>query len=139
MTMAINDVVITCCHDSCGISFAVPQWWHKGKCETHSTFFCPNGHPQSFRSETETEKMRRERDRALQDVARAEEEAAIALRAKDKSEREVRRMKKRASAGTCPCCQRMFSNMAEHIKKQHPDFIREGGANVVTMKVRDGK
>jgi 4-hydroxy-3-methylbut-2-en-1-yl diphosphate synthase IspG/GcpE len=29
---------------------------------------------------------------------------------------------KRAKAGVCPCCNRTFSNMAEHMKKQHADF-----------------
>lgn len=30
MTMNIDDVVITCCDDKCGIAFAVPAWWHRG-------------------------------------------------------------------------------------------------------------
>jgi len=29
------------------------------------------------------------------------------------------RLRKRAAAGTCPCCKRSFSNMAEHIKRRH--------------------
>jgi hypothetical protein len=46
----------------------------------------------------------------------------------------VTKLKKRTSAGTCPCCTRTFANMAEHMKKQHPDFVAEGGANVVRLK-----
>jgi hypothetical protein len=49
-------------------------------------------------------------------------------------EPEIKRIKKRAAAGTCPCCQRSFSNMATHMKRQHPDYVKESGANVVPIK-----
>lgn len=44
------------------------------------------------------------------------------------------RIKKRAAAGTCPCCKRTFSNMAEHMKKEHAAFVVETGAKVVPIK-----
>jgi hypothetical protein len=135
MTMNVDDVVLTCCHKDCGISFAVPSWWHKGKRETHTWFYCPNGHQQHFSSESDIEKARRERDIARQQVARAEQEAAEARRGWEKAEREAKKLKKRASAGTCPCCQRTFSNMATHMKREHPQFVADGGAKVVPIKV----
>jgi hypothetical protein len=125
MTMSIDDVVLTCCNSDCGISFAVPSWWHKGKRQTHTWFYCPNGHRQHFSAESDEEKLRRERDIARQQVARAEEEAVKARREADKALKETKKLKKRASAGTCPCCQRTFSNMATHMRKQHPQFFAE--------------
>lgn len=131
MTMSINDVVITCCQDECGISFAVPEWWHRGKKQTHAWFFCPNGHRQHFVEESAEEKLRRERDRALQQIARAEQEADAARKRAEQAERKTKKLEKRASAGTCPCCQRTFGNMAKHMKTKHPEFVAD---NVVKLK-----
>lgn len=127
--------VMTCCHADCGISFAVPSWWEKGKRQTHAWFYCPNGHQQHFSAESDFEKTRRERDIARQQVARAEQEAVEATARAIKLERETKNLKKRASAGTCPCCSRTFSNMATHMKRQHPQFVKEGGAKVIPIKV----
>lgn len=93
--MQIDDVVITCCKDDCGISFAVPQWWHRGKRETHAFFYYPNGHQQRFLVESDTEKMRRERDNAREQLERAEEEKAEAWCIADKAQHEATRLKKR--------------------------------------------
>jgi hypothetical protein len=103
---------------------------------------CPSGHQWGWTKETcEREKLRQERDRLKQDQARLEEEAkqawatASALRERaDKAEKATKRLKKRSSAGTCPCCARTFSNMAEHMKHQHPEFVADGGAKVVPIK-----
>lgn len=125
MSMSVDDVVLTCCHTDCGISFAVPAWWHKGKRETHAWFHCPNGHRQHFSAESDLEKMRRERDMARQEIARVEQAAAEQRQRAERAEKEAKKLKKRASSGTCPCCQRSFSNMATHMRKQHPTFVAE--------------
>jgi|SRR5580765_29515 hypothetical protein len=130
--MFVAEAVITCCNDDCGISFAVPQWWKKGKQKTHSRFFCPNGHGQSFVGETDEEKFRRERDIARQQLARVEQEAADARKNWDKAERETKRLKKRAAMGTCPCCNRSVSQMERHMKTKHPEFI---AAQIMPLKV----
>lgn len=139
--MHIDDVTITCCHNDCGISFAVPNWWHQGKRKTHSWFYCPNGHQQKFSQESDLEKAVRERDSARQQIARAEQEAREATENAEKAskrafkaERAKKLLEKRTAAGTCPCCQRTFSNMATHMKRQHPQFVADTGAKVVPIK-----
>ncbi len=122
--MIVGEQVITCCNDTCGISFAVPKWWYEGKTKTHSRFFCPNGHGQSFVDETDEEKMRRERDIARQQLARVEQEATEAWHKAFKAEKETKRLKKRAAMGTCPCCNRSVSQMERHMKTKHPEFIK---------------
>jgi hypothetical protein len=98
-------------------------------------FYCSYGHKQFYlEGESEETKLRRERDRLKQQTARLEEEASLALVRAEKAERATKLLKKRASAGTCPCCQRTFSNMAEHMKHQHPQFVADGGAKVVPIK-----
>lgn len=131
MGFYVDGVTITCCHKDCGISFQVPGWWEKGRRETKAWFYCPNGHGQHFTGESDADKFRRERDIAKQQLARAEQEAADAQKRADLLQKQKRRLEKRAAAGTCPCCQRTFSNMATHMKKQHPEFVAE---NVVPLK-----
>ena len=104
---------IECCN--CGCIFGVSDFWQQNKRKTKDTFYCPNGHPQSY-SESSEDKMRRERDRAVQEQARLAEEVT----AKDK---ELAKLKKRVSAGVCPCCNRTFHNVQRHMKSKHPNVV----------------
>lgn len=139
--MRVDEAVITCCNAQCGISFAVPEWWAKGRRETHATFYCQNGHSQSYQTESNAEKFRRERDIARQQMARVEQEREDQrtrvdkerIRA-EKAEQAKKKLEKRTAAGTCPCCQRTFSNMTTHMRKQHPQFVAGQVTNVVPMK-----
>lgn len=53
------------------------------------------------------------RQRALRDSAEASLAATKGV---------VTRLKRRVSAGTCPCCKRTFKQLARHMKQKHPDF-----------------
>jgi hypothetical protein len=124
---------------TCGVRFAMPTAMYKHQQEKGGYHHCPNGHKQGWsQDESLLAKARRERDTALQQIARAEDEARQAreqaTRDVAKAKAETRRLKKRTAAGTCPCCQRTFSNMATHMKTQHPEFIADTGAKVVPIK-----
>lgn len=121
----------------CGTPFSLPKQLLDSAQKAGHTIYCPHGHTVVWK-ETEVDRLRRERDRLKQDAARlederraAEQEATISREGWDKAEREAKRLRKRASAGTCPCCQRTFSNMATHMKRQHPQFE---AVNVVPLK-----
>lgn len=108
----------------CGIEFDVPDHFAR---ECHEkgnakTWYCPNGHQRVFR-DSDSDKFRRERDQAVQRLAQAEADARAARQGWEKAERELTRQHRRAAAGTCPCCQRTFTNMARHMKTKHPAFI----------------
>ncbi len=99
------------------------------------SFYCGYGHAQVFAvGESEETKLRRERDRLKQENARLEEETSQARVVAEKAQRAEKRLKKRMAAGTCPCCQRTFSNMATHMKRQHPEFVQETGATVIPIR-----
>lgn len=113
----------------CGTPFMLPkQLRHNARNHGH-TIYCPQGHTIVWK-ETELERTRRERDRLKQDAARLEDEKreawatanAQAERAA-KAEGESRRLKKRAAAGVCPCCNRTFTNMRRHMKTKHPNVV----------------
>jgi septal ring factor EnvC (AmiA/AmiB activator) len=128
------------CCSSCGILYFFPEKWCDKAADEKTSWQCPNGHGQKFRT-SEKEELRQERDRLKQRVAEKDDEIAEQRRMREETERSlvatkghVTRVKKRAAAGTCPCCQRTFSNMAEHMKRQHPKFVEESGAVVVPLK-----
>jgi hypothetical protein len=124
----------------CGTPFAVPARLLESAQNAAHTIHCPHGHTLTWK-ETEVDRLRRERDRLKQDQARLEDEkreawatANAQKERAEKAERLKKRLEKRASSGTCPCCNRTFANMAEHMKHQHPEFVADGGAKVVPIK-----
>ncbi len=120
---------------TCGVPYSVPKsLWDKQR-QSGGFHHCPNGHSQGWNREaSEDERVRRERDRLKQDAARLADEIAAQRARAEKAEAATKRLKKRTAAGTCPCCQRTFSNMAEHMKHQHPEFVCETGAKIVPLK-----
>jgi Zn-finger nucleic acid-binding protein len=51
--------IIECCN--CGVLFAVSEELNKNLLRTKNTFYCPNGHPQSYTKSTE-ERLKEEYD-----------------------------------------------------------------------------
>lgn len=60
-------------------------------------------------------------------MAKAANEVAAA-------KKETKRLKKRAVAGTCPCCHRTVNAMVRHMKTKHPEFVAQDTTNVVPIK-----
>ncbi len=96
-------------------------------------FHCPFGHEQHFTAgPTEVDKLRRERDRLQQDAARLhdtirrrEDERDSAIRRASAARGQVTRLKNRAAAGLCPCCNRSFVNLQRHMASKHAGFTAE--------------
>lgn len=123
-------VTETCCN--CGILFAMTVDFQTRRKRDRGSFYYPAGHGQHYNAEPEEARLKRELDRAkqnnayLEDVARGQRERAeLAERQASARKGQVTKLKKRAAAGSCPCCQRNFANMADHMRKQHPGFLAE--------------
>lgn len=108
----------SCCN--CGIEFGVPQHFLDARRADAKDFHCPNGHVLSF-AETEADKMRRERDRAKQQIAQRDDEITALRRQVEAEQRKAKRVQKRIHAGVCPCCNRTFQNVARHMATKHPE------------------
>lgn len=116
----------------CKVVFGMPRDLYEVALQRREgmQFFCPNGHGQHFISgETEADKLRRERDLLKQRLAQKDDEIQHQRDRREEAERrvsaakgQVTKLKKRASAGVCPCCNRTFHNMAAHMKTKHPEF-----------------
>lgn len=130
---------ITCA--SCGILFSVPQNWEHERRRRHDDFWCPNGHSLAFNAESNEEKLRRERNQLRQRLAQKDDEIQEAWGEVSQQKRiaaaqkgNVTKLKKRAAAGVCPCCNRTFQNLKRHMDGQHPNYtdgpelkVLEGG------------
>lgn len=115
---------------TCAVRYLIPSILNqqaknrRGPAPGKHSIHCPNGHSWYYTGESDADKMRRERDRAVQKQARLAEEIAS-------KEREIKRIKKRSAAGVCSCCNRTFTNMARHMKTKHPELL---GDNVTKLK-----
>jgi len=96
-------------------------------------FHCAYGHGGVFgKGDSELDVVRRERDWLKQQLAQRESRIAnlqTKLEGEIKESVSLRKAatktKKRAAAGTCPCCHRTFRQMALHMRNKHPTFKAE--------------
>lgn len=122
-----------CCHCKSEMWLPTPLYEAAQHGREKITFYCPYGHPQVFaEGESEADKFRRERDRALQQLAQRDDEIRTQGKLIDnlKQQRDIhaaaeRKLKSRARHGVCPCCNRQFVNMAKHMQSKHPDFVEK--------------
>jgi hypothetical protein len=93
-------------------------------------FHCPNGHIQHY-TETDIDRLTRERDSARRRAQMAEEASRRNREAAQTAKRQaaaykgqLTRARKRAGAGVCPVteCHRTVKQLADHMKTKHPDY-----------------
>lgn len=111
--------VIHCCN--CGVVFAFPESLNTRLVETHRVFFCPNGHEQLYKGETEAEKLKKELEKERQRRTMAENTATAEAQRASNLEATLTRERKRVGNGVCPCCNRSFSNLRRHMATKHPE------------------
>lgn len=99
----------------CGVAFALPQELVRSLRETHISFYCPNGHGQSYLQETEAEKYRRL-------LVQQQNKTCFEQNQREEAERRLRKLQKRLHVGVCPCCNRSFENLKRHMASKHKDF-----------------
>lgn len=114
----LDFVTIECC--SCGTVWAWSLELERNLRETKRSFFCPNGHSQSF-IESTTEKLRKELAAAKAETERQRQLRIDSERRTIAQRAVVTKLKKRVHAGVCPHCQRTFKQLADHMKTKHPD------------------
>lgn len=130
MTTTIPMVELQC--GSCGVHHAIPKGMYDSAVEEGGFWTCPNGHSRGYREgRKEREAVVRERDRLKQLVAQKDDEIAQANARVAKVEKKMKTTQRRVHADVCPCCNRMFPNLAAHMKTKHKDY---GSANVVPLK-----
>lgn len=117
----IQFVMEGCCN--CGIPFMLPAYHQRRLIGTQEIFYCPNGHSQAYSGPTKDQqaiKGLKQREAQLQ---REKEEYLNKyldeMNAKDKLEKQLKRIHK----GVCPCCNRSFQNLKNHMETKHPEVL----------------
>lgn len=115
--------VFQCCN--CGIDFAVTKDFEQRRRDDHKLFYCPNGHSQLFTGITAKQKLERDLERTELDLQRARIAQRQAESDRENIAKAHRKMRARIMNGVCPCCNRTFQNLRDHMKTQHSDFGTE--------------
>ena len=125
-TIVVMGTPVECAQ--CGTHFSMQDGLEARRREDGAGFYCPNGHPLSFK-ESEVKRLSRL-------LRGAEETAERERRWREGAERRVAaqkgvatRLRKRIVAGACPFgCHRTFVNLARHVASKHPGATIEGEA-----------
>ncbi len=129
-TITYSDTLVSTNCVACGIVFAVPEDWLANSRNNHRDFWCPNGCRLSFRGETEAEKLakqlastRANLDQAEMATRDKQRQVESAQRQEALARKETERVKRRAKAACCPCCNRTFVQLRKHMAAKHPEFV----------------
>lgn len=132
-------VVVTLADINCGCrggTYAInerfrQQCWQEGKswtCPYCKTGWGYSNNNENARLKRELEAEKRRKDAAL---ARANEESQRRLKTEHRLRAQkglATKLRHRAAAGVCPCCNRTFANLARHMGTKHPDYGSESGS-----------
>ena len=92
------------------------------------SFFCPNGHPQSYTGEPIEEKYKKAK-LALASATESQkwwrEEAEKKARSLSATKGQLTKTKNRIAKGVCPCCNRQFINLQRHMETKHPEYVKK--------------
>lgn len=119
---ALDFVTEECC--ACGVIFAVTSDQQRNFKDTKKSFYCPNGHGQSY-NESTAERLRRQLEANEQALSWEKERTASLHKQLAKERKATTRLKRRVSVGVCPCCQRTVAQLARHMQTKHPEFVNE--------------
>jgi hypothetical protein len=129
-----TSLVVVHCH-SCGMPYGIPEELQAAALRHHGdrpggwVLHCPLGHEWFYVGKTREERLREQiqdaRDLASRrsaelDQTKAELRGARSARSRYRNDRD--RLRRRAAAGVCPCCNRTFGDLAAHMAGEHPDF-----------------
>lgn len=108
----------------CDVTFAMPDYLQRECKDKGRTFYCPNGHPRVYRT-SENDLLRKQLEVARTHATHLADQCDAAERSARAYKGQATKLKKRAAAGVCPCCQRSFVELQRHMANKHPHFVAE--------------
>lgn len=112
--------VIHC--SNCGLAYALTADFMSRRRNDHKSFYCPVGHSQYFPGKSEAEKLREQLSQTEHQRDRARMNADELRHERDTIAKAHRKMRVRVMNGVCPCCNRSFEDLRQHMATKHPDF-----------------
>lgn len=123
----VDLVVVEC---TCGILYAIPENLHRSAQDHRGPngwqISCPLGHTWHYTGDDLEVRLQKELDRERNWSARLTAERDQVQASLNATKGVVTKMRKRASAGVCPCCTRTFQQLARHMAAKHPKFSASG-------------
>jgi hypothetical protein len=121
-------VVVTC--GSCGTKHAIPKDLDDDGRENGTKWYCPKGCHITY-VKTEISELKQQLKYSEQSNEH-KQQSIINLhnqltdqKHKTRSEKAAKtRLKNRVKHGVCPCCNRTFKQLSEHMKIKHPEYIQ---------------
>ena len=115
----------------CGTPFSMPAEMYNHAKRNGSKFYCPHGHNIVFKI-SDADKYRQEAERLRQRLAEKDDDIRHERNLREQRERsivayrgQVTKLRKRAAAGVCPCCNRSFVNLKRHMASKHPNYVEQ--------------
>lgn len=131
-TITVTETLTKMCCWKCGITFAIPERFQRTCQDKGHSWFCPHGH-EAIYTETRVQKLERKlnqeiasHDRTRTILTHSRERTSDAKRRVAAQKGVATKLRKRASAGACPCCNRSFTNLQRHMKTKHPNYSESG-------------
>lgn len=121
--MNINWVAYECW--VCGVPFCISSTLRDAINRDNGVLFCPRGDRLGL-GESDLSKLQKEKEsseRGLQaQVNKATHARLVAERERDKAKKEKLAVERRIAHGICPCCNKTFADIANHMVTEHKDF-----------------
>lgn len=109
----------TCC--KCGMVWAMTADFVRRRRDDNAWFYCPAGHQQHYTA-NQLDKLRQELNQAHRDIDRAKEAEAEQRAKVMQIAKSYNKVRQRIRNGVCPCCNRTFQNLANHMRTEHADY-----------------
>lgn len=91
----------------------------------HQTFYCTIcGQPRHWPGESDIEKLRSQLSAAKQREETLRQQRINLEKSLETERRSKKRLETRISKGVCPCCNRVVSQLARHMKTKHPEYAQ---------------
>ncbi len=123
MTTYVDNVYMVteeCCN--CGMTFAITQDFKRRRLADQKPFYCPAGHRQWYTGKTKEQKLAEELKKVSRELAGSRSNVVNLTRQKEKVVKQNKRIRDRVKNGVCPCCNRQFQALFEHMTTKHPEF-----------------
>jgi hypothetical protein len=124
MMNALNQFTVRLIEEQCykcSVWFGLDSGQRALLLERGGTFYCPNGHPQAYTT-TEVTKLK-QRVASLESWSKTQEWQLQHEKSQHAATKgKLTKTKNRIARGVCPCCNRTFVNLQQHIMGQHPEY-----------------
>lgn len=107
---------------SCGILFGLEANFMTKRQDDGQSFYCPNGDEVSWNAVNAAEQTERDLKAAEAQLIAQGDQLRAAIRDAEEARAEQMRVRSRIAKGVCPCCNRFFRALHQHMQRQHPDF-----------------